>query len=162
MTRDERVQLLSAYRDGVDEFEAKIKGISEEAMNFIPPVKDAWSIRAHVVHLLDADMNAWPRIRKAIAEKGSPVSVWDQEAWASSLDYDKEDPRIALDLTRAVRAFHASFLERRLDEDWDTYTILHPERGELTLTKVLQIYVEHIAFHVKYVDRNMTAFAARK
>lgn len=162
MDRNEKLALVQAYRDGLGAIERKIDGLDAAALDFIPPVPDAWSIKAHLVHVLDAEMYAWPRIRKAIAQSGAGIDVWDQEAWAAALDYASEDPAAVLALLRAVRSFLGAFLERRIDEDWERYRVLHPERGELTLPKIVKIYVDHVDFHLNYIDRNLKALAEKK
>lgn len=103
MTVKEKHHLIENFRRAIDEVESHLKGTDAKAWDFIPPIADAWPIRAQVAHLLDADMYTWARIRKSVAQSGAAVDVWDQEAWAARLDYERADVPRTLDHCRIVR-----------------------------------------------------------
>ena len=158
MTVKEKHHLIENFRRAIDEVESHLKGTDAKAWDFIPPIADAWPIRAQVAHLLDADMYTWARIRKSVAQSGAAVDVWDQEAWAARLDYERADVPRTLDHCRIVRDALADFLESIIGEDWDGFAINHPERGRTDLASMLAFYVEHVAFHLDLIDRNLKAF----
>jgi len=160
MTLNEKRVLIERFRHAIDEVEQRLKGVDEKAWDFVPQIADAWPIRAQIAHLLDADMFAWGRIRKAVAQPDAAVDVWDQEAWAARLDYATADVPRTLDHCRIVRDALADFLESIIDEDWDLFAMNHPERGRKDLASIVTIYVDHVVFHLDLIDRNIKAFRA--
>ncbi len=161
MTRDEKRALIERYLRGADELEATVAGLEKEAYDFVPPVEGAWTIRAQVAHMLDADIIGWARIRKAVAQPDSAVDLWDQEAWASRLDYSRADISRTLRHQRLVRESLADFLESIVDEDWSVLAMNHPERGRKDLAATVAMYADHTGFHLKLIERNAKAFRER-
>jgi hypothetical protein len=162
MTKDEKKALIERYRHGIDELEASLRGLAEGAYDFVPQIEGAWTIRAQVAHLLDADMFGWTRIRKAVAQPGAPVDIWDQEAWAARLDYPRADMARTLYQDRIIREALSDFLESRIDEDWSALAMSHPERGRKDLGEIVAMYADHVGFHLKLIERNAKAYAERR
>jgi hypothetical protein len=163
MTAAERLVLLARYRSGPDAVEAKIgavDGCGADAWDFVPDVADAWSCRAQIAHLLDAEFHGWIRLRKAVAESGAAIETWDMPAWNAALDYADADPRACLALIRAIRGRLAALLEAIADRDWDELHVMHPVHGRMGLAKMLDVYVGHVEYHLGLVDRNLTAYRA--
>jgi hypothetical protein len=158
MTDEEKKELIERYRSGTDEAEASVKGLPPEALDFVPAIEGAWTIRAQVAHLLDADMFGWGRIRKAVAQPGTCVEVWDQGAWESRLDYARADVARTLYQCRIVREAVADFLETIIPEDWGTLGIKHPERGAIGLAALVAQYADHTGYHIELIERNMKAY----
>jgi hypothetical protein len=160
MERSEFVARVSAFEHAYDALSAKVNGLSTDELNFVPAIVDAWSINEHLVHLLDADCNLVLRLRGAVAEPGRSIPVWDQEAWKEKNNYKASDGLFCLDLSISLRKFLAESLRTLDDAAREAASVVHPERGPLTLVDVLQIYTGHADFHFKYVTRNLDAYAA--
>jgi hypothetical protein len=160
MTKSEKLDLIGKFEAAYSIIDAQIAGLSKTDLRFIPPVKDAWSINSTLVHLLDADMSLWFRIRVSVAQPGFSIPAWDQEAWQAKLHYDAEDGPAYLAEAKALRLRVGAFLRRIADEDWDAFYVLHPERGNLKLADLLAIYRDHIAFHVPLIKRDLDALKA--
>ncbi|HEY9055340.1 MAG TPA: DinB family protein [Rectinemataceae bacterium] len=161
MERHEYLALVSAYEHAYDTILERVSGLGPAAMRFVPPVEGAWSINDHLVHLLDADCNAFMRIRGAVAEPGKLVPVWDQEGWRIRNQYGLSDGLFCLDLAISLRKFLVESLRVLPDSSREAAKVEHPERGTLSLYDVLSIYTGHADFHLKYVERNLAAFASR-
>ena len=161
MERNDFEALVNAFEHAYDVLSAKANALGSDALCFVPDITDAWSINDHLVHLLDADCNLVMRLRGSVAEPGKEVPVWDQEAWQKKNNYAASDGLFCLDLAISLRKFLAESL-RTLDEQTrEAAFIVHPERGKLSLSDVLSMYTGHAATHLKYMDRNLEAFAKR-
>jgi DinB superfamily len=57
-----------------------------------------WSVRFILLHLADSETVLFDRIRRVISEPRQVIWVYDQDAWASGLDY----AQVPLDLSRKV------------------------------------------------------------
>jgi hypothetical protein len=161
MDKREYLALVNAYEHAYDTIVEKVSSLSPAQLRYAPSIKDAWSINEHLVHLLDADCNAVLRIRGAVAEPGMKVPVWNQEAWESGNNYAQCDGLFCLDLAISLRKFLAESLRTIPDKVREAACVEHPERGPLTLYDVLSIYTGHADFHLKYVERNLAAYAER-
>ena len=161
MDKREFTALVSAYEHAYDALAERVASLSPAQVRYVPPVEDAWSINDHLVHLLDADCNAVVRIRGAIAEPGMKVTVWNQEAWQTGDNYALSDGIFCLELAVSLRKFLAESLRTIPDKAREAARVEHPERGALTLYDVLSIYTGHADFHLKYIERNLEAYARR-
>ncbi|MFA6007967.1 MAG: DinB family protein [Candidatus Shapirobacteria bacterium] len=161
MEKREFNALVNAFEHAYDALSAKVREIGSAELSFVPPIADAWSINEHLVHLLDADCNLVLRVRGAVAEPGRAVPVWNQEAWRAKNNYSASDGLFSLDLAVSLRKFLAESLRTLDDATREAASIVHPEKGALTLAEVLTIYTGHADTHYKYLIRNLEAFARR-
>jgi hypothetical protein len=161
MTRDEKLDRISAFENGYSRVDELIAGIDREELLFVPAARDAWSVNDFLVHFLDADLSLAFRIRTAIAEPGQAVPVWEEEAWHDKLHYDDEDGPSCLNLAKGIRSFLAVSLRSVADADWSLLAILHPSKGRLGLEELLEMYDQHIVFHLPLIKRNRRAWRER-
>ena len=52
----------------------------------------------------------------------------------------------------------AEHLRTIIDEDWNDYNYIFGEKGKLCLEEALQLYIDHVDFHRKLIDRNIKIF----
>jgi hypothetical protein len=162
MTREKKIQLISAFESGYSMVDELISDAGREELLFVPPIEDAWSINDFLVHFLDADQSLAFRMRTAIAEPGKDVPVWDEEAWHDRLNYGDEDGLACLALAKGIRAFLATSLRSIVDADWEESFIVHPVRGKMTLIDLLEAYHQHIVFHLPLIRRNTRSWSERR
>jgi uncharacterized damage-inducible protein DinB len=111
------------------------------------PDPEHWSIQEIIFHLLDTEMNFYIRYRFCVAEPGKAVVPFNQDVWALKLRYKDRDVDQALaGLIWAIQANH-DFLASLHDEDF-AKTVTHPERGVLTLERILEYALGHIPHHI--------------
>ncbi len=161
MDRNEKEGLIVRYETAFEPIRNLVKDLSAKELAFLPDVPEAWSINEHLVHLLEADLICWYRIRASIAEPGVTIPVWNQEAWRSRLGYADLDGIGCLSEAVRVRALIGRTCRGVLDGDWSEFHVIHPERGRMDLSQLLELYCGHGAFHLKYVERNLAACKAR-
>lgn len=159
----EKLRLLNDFETAYGPVRARVDGLPAEALAHTPAEPaDAWPVRDHLVHLLEADMMMWYRARAAVAEPGVTVPLWDQEAWRSRLGYGALEPLACLDLAAAVRASLGAGFRAMVGADWSEYWINHPERGRMSLAQVLALYRDHPGAHMAYIERDLADYAVRR
>ncbi|HTX71611.1 MAG TPA: DinB family protein [Rectinemataceae bacterium] len=161
MDRQEKLALISKFESAYDIVAELIKNLSREALLFVPPIADAWSVNDFLVHFLDADANLNLRMRGAIAEPGIAAPAWDEEAWHARLHYEQQDGPGSLELARRIRASLATTLRSVIDEDWSAFYFAHATRGAVSLEDLIVTYRDHVAFHLSLIKRNIEAWTAR-
>src|SRR5579862_6757715 len=98
----EIADLLERFRRGAELLAVATTGAAGPELDFRPESK--WSVRQIVCHLADAEAVGVMRFRQLIAEENPSMPGWEQEAWASNLDYNKRKISQALEIFRVLRS----------------------------------------------------------
>lgn len=77
--------------------------------------------------------------------------AYDQNQWASQLNYHDQSPEDALELFRLLRKKSFDLVKDAPDEVW-TDECFHPELGTTTLKDWLDTYERHIPEHVEQMQ----------
>jgi hypothetical protein len=111
------------------------------------PDPDHWCIQEVIFHLLDTEMIFYSRYRFCVAEPGKPIIRADQDVWARELRY--KDGNVDKALAGLVWAIQANYdLLKSLPDDSFAKTVIHPEKGILTLDQMVEAYMGHIPHHI--------------
>ena len=152
MTSVTRKNKLDTYRNAAQVLEAALEEFPRDMWQFRDE-HGCWSIHEHLVHIADSEANSYIRCRRFIAEPGQELMAYDENQWASALDYHSMDTDGALELFRALRR-RTWELIRDLPESVWSNTCYHPENGDMTLEDWLDVYERHVAEHVEYMRQN--------
>ena len=156
----ERQVKIETYGAGYDELQAAIANYPREMWQYRSPV-ELWTIHEVLVHIADSEANSFIRLRRLVAEPGLPVMAYDENQWASRLDYHAQNPEDALELFRWLR--HNSYmLIKSLPEPAWANTILHPENGPMTADDWLEVYARHVTDHVAQMGRIHAEWQAQR
>ena len=127
-----------------------IAGLSREDLLAFP-IPGTWSIQQIIMHLMDSDLIASDRMKRTIAEKNAQILAYDETAFATHLPYDKLDAAMACELFRLNRVMTAALLRELPDEAFDRIG-QHSERGPESLIVLIEIYVNHVGHHMKFIE----------
>jgi hypothetical protein len=146
---------LKQYAEGPARLRKTVDKLPAEVLDW-RPVKpaDAWTIREHVIHIVDSDVSGFFRWRMSLAEPGAKAPVQEEELWNSKIEHARESMGDFLNLHELLRKITVSYLEKT---SWDIINVAHyqhPVNGRVALSKWVQIYAEHVDFHIEYIDRN--------
>jgi len=159
MDPSERRRLIDQYAAGPDRLEAALATVPADARTWRPgPGK--WTVHEVVLHCADSETNAHMRIRYLLAEVDPLIVGYDQDRWASVLDYHARPLEPALAAIRAVRANTVPLLGSLSEEQWHKGG-RHTEHPTYGAEQWLAIYAEHLEVHVRQIERNLAAFQAR-
>jgi len=111
---------------------------------------DKWPVRFILHHLADAETVLFDRIRRVLSEPRQVLWAFDQDAWATGLDYS----RLPLDLSRriydAVRA--GTIYQARLHYDLDGHReFVHSKTGVRTLQGEFDKVASHNEHHLEQI-----------
>lgn len=151
----EIADLLERFRRGAELLAVATTGAAGPELDFKPEGK--WSVRQIVCHLADAEALGVTRFRQLIAEENPPMTAWDQEAWASKLDYEKRKISQALEIFRVLRSANYDLL-KDLPEAAYARAGMHAKHGRLTLADMLRMYAEHVEKHVQQIQTTRSAY----
>jgi hypothetical protein len=151
MTSEERQELISKYEAGYDEVVKSLEGFPADQLT-AHPIQGKWSACEIVQHLADSEMNSAIRLRRLLTEDRPVIHAYDQEQYATLLNYNERDFAPALDALRGARATTAQLLARMTEEEWKREG-WHPESGLYTAEHWLKIYADHAHNHAAQIQR---------
>lgn len=149
-------ELIAEYEKGYEKLQQAIDSLTEVELHF-KPGPDKWSIHEIIVHLADAEMIGVHRMKRVLAETTPMLTLYDQDGWARSLSYSELDAGQYLQLFRLLRESMLPVLKRAEEADWQRIGI-HEEAGPLTLSQLLQRYVNHVRDHLAQMERVRAAY----
>lgn len=130
------------FSEGPDLLENTLSKIPKEIYNWQGP-DGKWTIQQNLIHLADSEANSYIRLRRGLAESGKAVLGYDQDAWASSLFYEKQSADDAIQLFRLLRKMSSALIENIPEECWTQNSIMHSENGRMSLYDWLRTYAHH-------------------
>lgn len=153
MNQQERNEKIELYGKGFDMLVQILKDVPRDIWQF-KPAPTEWSIHEVILHLADSETNAALRARKLIVEPGGTLMGYDQDAWATALNYLEQDLQDALDVVRLARKTTYELLKKQPEEVFD-HIVIHPEYTEpYTFENWLNIYSAHIPGHIEQIMNN--------
>lgn len=159
LSASERTRLIDQYANGPAVLKAALAKVPPEAMQW-RPAPGKWSAHEVIVHCADSETNAHGRIRTLLAERQPVIQGYDQDRWATELDYHALPIEPALSTVEAVRANTTALLRRLGEDDW-ARTGTHSESGRYGVEDWLRIYAEHLEIHARQLERNLAAWRSR-
>ena len=117
------------------------------ALTYAP---DKWSIRYLLLHLSDAETVLFDRIRRILSEPRQVLWVFDQEAWATGLEYS----RVPLELSRPVYESVRNaiiYYAREYYESKGHLEFVHSVTGVRTLKDELDKVAAHNEHHLAQI-----------
>ena len=148
-------QKIEAYLGGIQILRQAVAGMTREQLT-ARPVPGKWTTLEVVCHLADSDQCYAHRMKRVIAEERPLLIGYDESRFTASLAYHTMELEEELALVELTRRQTARLL-RALPEEAFRRVGVHSESGLLTLEKLLDIEVEHIPHHVRFVHEKRRA-----
>ncbi|MGA8648035.1 MAG: DinB family protein [Candidatus Sulfotelmatobacter sp.] len=120
------------------------------------PAPDKWSVNEIAAHLADAEVAIGFRLRLILGAPGIPVAAFDQDAWVTSLHYEKRDPRKSVEQFRVSREANLALLKSLKPEQWKHYG-MHSERGQESIEHIVRLIAGHDLNHLQQIERILSA-----
>ncbi len=149
--------VIRAYAEGPKLLEAAVAGIPKAELQF-KPGPEHWSIHENVVHVADTDLVQAARVRYILAQPGSTLVGFDQNLWASAMDYGSQSFEGSLALLRALRASTTDLLRRAPAAAWEQAG-MHTDYGPQTLEQSVQRYADHVHYHLRTIAKRRKQYA---
>ncbi len=115
-----------------------------------PLAPGKWSSREIFSHLADCETVFAFRLRQTLAEENHTIQPFDQEKWAAR--YAIYDGSAALAAFSAVRRWNLYLIGHTTQED-RAKSVIHPERGTMTFTVIVETMAGHDLNHLQQLER---------
>jgi hypothetical protein len=159
MDATERQRLIVQYESGPARLKQALGQVPEEALKW-RPAPGEWSAHEVICHCADSESNASLRIRYLVAEQAPVIVGYDQETWATALDYHGHPLPVALATVEATRAHTAALIRRLPEAAWGRQG-RHTESGPYSAEDWLRLYAEHLEGHARQIEANVAAWRRR-
>lgn len=153
MNSPEIAALIEEYGHGPDLLATAVAEIPRGAWGFKPAPAE-WSVRQLVAHMADSETLAATRLYMILAQPGSTLMSYEDEAWSRVLSYPDRSLEDTLQLFRLLRQTAHGLLKTVPDTALSN-SVIHPDRvypeyGEAyNLEKWLRIYTRHVRDHIE-------------
>ena len=152
-----RADLIRRYAEGPTLLKATLAKVPADALKW-RPAPGKWSVHEVIVHCADSETNAHMRVRYLLAETEPVIMGYDQDRWATTLDYHSRPLEPALATIEAVRANTVPLIQSMPEKAWSRQG-RHTEYPEpYTMEKWLTVYAEHLEVHARQIERNLEAW----
>jgi DinB superfamily len=142
--------LLERYRRGPELLAVVLTGVFGEEEDFTA-VPGKWSIRQIIAHLADTELVFASRFRQVIAEDTPPLLAFNQDKWATNLDYRRRKPKQSLETLRRLRAENYDLLKELPAEAFDRAGN-HSTDGPITMHQLLERLTNHAEKHAQQMQ----------
>ncbi|HEY4360682.1 MAG TPA: putative metal-dependent hydrolase [Bryobacteraceae bacterium] len=149
LQRTDRPALIAQIKDAPSHLRTAVAGLSESQLD-TPYRPGGWTIRQLIHHLADGHMNWYIRTKLALTELQPGIKPFDEAAWAELLDSRTGPVEPSLALFENLQTRWAQLFETLGPQDWSR-TLVHPERGELSLDYVLSSMAWHARHHTAHI-----------
>src|SRR5260370_41805168 len=139
------------YKDGYNEVARSLEGFPPEKLNerLIP---GKWTVAEIGRHLADSETMSGTRLRRLLVEDHPLIQGYDQDAFASRLNYNNREIRPAMEAFWSARTTTAQLFDSMSDEDWQREGT-HSESGSYTAEDWLRLYALHAHNHAAQIRR---------
>ena len=157
-TDAERKVLIQNMRELPAHLRAAVRGLTPAQLttHYLPK---EWTVAQNVHHLADSHMNAFIRMKLLLTEERPPVKPYDPDAWAALADGSQLPLEPSLILLEGLHARMVALLTAVQPAQWERVAV-HPERGETSLDRSLEIYGMHGVAHLKQIAEALAAAPA--
>ena len=147
--------LIDAYLEGPRTLRQAVVGMSREQL-LAKPVPGKWSTLEVVCHLVDSDQAWIHRMKRVIAEERPLLIGYDETRFAASLAYHQRELEEELVIFEQSRHQMARVL-RALPSEALCRVGVHSERGLCTLQEMLEVEIDHVLHHVRFIAEKRRA-----
>jgi len=151
MTTEEITSRIESYASGYRKIADTLQEFPEEMRRY-KPSPSQWSIHEIIIHLSDSEAVAYARCRTFIAEPGKQVMGYDQDLWASHLNYHSQNTNDALELFKYLRIMTHALIKDLPYTMWNN-VVNHSERGIMKFYEWLHTYDDHVTKHIGQMNR---------
>ncbi len=126
-----------------------VRGLNAEQLD-TPYRPEGWTVRQVVHHVPDSHLNAYVRFKLALTEDHPTIRTYDEAKWAQLPDSAITPIEVSLQLLGGLQSRWVDLVRSMRPSDF-ARTLLHPERGTLSLDQMLAMYAWHSAHHTAHI-----------
>ena len=143
--------LLEQFEAATRDFVAAAKAIPEEELHHSPSSGE-WSPAYVIHHLADSDAYFLTRFLNALSVENATIVPFDEEIFPTALRYAGRSVEVSIASIEASSAHAIDILKQITDSEW-VRTGVHPARGEMSLSDLLALTLNHRTEHLDQLKK---------
>ncbi len=152
---DSLPELIETYRAGSKLLRDTVAGMNATALH-ARPIADKWTTLEVVCHLVDSELVLIDRMKRILAEPRPLLIAYDENEFVKKLGYQDRNAEEELAFFEHLRRHMASILSRQPASCLERSGV-HAERGLVTAEQMLNIAINHVTHHVKFIAEKRKA-----
>ncbi|MGI8923436.1 MAG: DinB family protein [Fimbriimonadales bacterium] len=112
------------------------------------PDPNRFSMKEVVAHLADWEPIMLTRIQVGVDTPGGAIQAYDEGQMAIDHDYASSNPIERIGAWKHSRAATIEYLGGLAEDDF-AKTVVHPERGEMSVADIAHMLVSHDVYHLE-------------
>jgi len=149
---------FTVQHETADKLETATQSLNNEHLR-TPERPGKWSVIQVVQHLADTEIALAFRSRMVLAEDTPDIQGYDQDRWASALNYNATRLGDALAQFRVLRNVNLR-LYRSMTPAQLNRKGIHGERGPESVLDAIRLYAAHDLYHLSQIERIKKAIGA--
>ena len=149
LTSAERAAAIRTITEAPARVRLACAGLSEAQLD-TPYRPGGWTVRQVVHHVVDSHINAYLRTKFALSDDNPTILPYPEQIWAEMADARTAPVAMSLTLLDALHGRWVMLLTS-LPAELFARTLLHPERGPMSIDDVLAMYEWHSRHHVAHI-----------
>ncbi|NQX70914.1 DinB family protein [Paenibacillus alba] len=144
-------EIIAMYAEGIEALDEVVASLTDVQLN-LREVPEKWSIREHVLHLIDLELVTIHKVKFALAESGRTYAgnSFSQDDWSQGLQYANRPIHVEVRMFVALRQHILSLCDYLPDAL--QRTIITKDREE-SVGKLLKMMAGHAMHHIRAVRR---------
>ena len=149
ITAAHRAAAITTLAEAPARFRLATAGLSDAQLDtrYRP---DGWTVRQVVHHVVDSHMNAYLRTKFALSEENPTIRPYPEAIWAEMVDARMAPVSMSLNLLDALHGRWVMLL-KSLAPELFARTLMHPERGPMSIDDLLALYEWHSRHHTAHI-----------
>jgi hypothetical protein len=144
-------EILAKFDAATQEFCAVAKSVNIYKLHAVPAPGE-WSASFVIHHLADSDAHFLVRFLNVLSVDRPAIVPFDEESFPAALAYEGRSVAISLNAIEATRAHLVDILSHVSEDVWNR-TGVHAERGEMSLTSILELTTNHRVGHIEQLQK---------
>jgi uncharacterized damage-inducible protein DinB len=146
---EERKRMIAVIAETPAKMRAAVAGLDEKQLD-TPYRHGGWTVRQVVHHVADSHMNAYIRFRFGLTEPDPAIKPYDEARWATLFDARTGSIDASLEIIDGLHKRWVMLMGETREIDF-MRSVVHPERGKMSLDDVLALYEWHGRHHVAHI-----------
>jgi hypothetical protein len=151
ITPEKRIAMINELAGFAGRLRSLVRGLTDANLD-TPYRQGGWTVRQLTHHVADSSLNWYSRLKMALTEQNPVIKPFDQDAWSQMTDAKTMPPEVSVNLLESVHARMAAVLRTLKPVDFSR-TMMHPERGEISVDYTLQTLHWHTRHHLSHIER---------
>ncbi len=149
MAPAQRAAAIAVLAEAPARFRLACAGLTDAQLD-TPYRPEGWTVRQVVHHVADSHINAYLRTKFALSDDNPTIRPYPEAIWAEMADGRLAPVSMSLDLLDALHGRWVMLLQSMAPELF-ARTLMHPERGPMSIDDVLAMYEWHSRHHTAHI-----------